>query len=84
MTDEQRGESGFISPLTFLAFLGVMLALIVIVTQTTEWGEESQEILFGDFICKLILIPVFISVFGWNGFFGGQGNQSKEEDSEEE
>ena len=83
MTDE-GGESGFVSPLTFVAFLGVMLALIVIITQTTEWGEENQELLFGDFICKLILIPVFIAVFGWNGFFGGQRYQSKEEDSEEE
>ena len=84
MADEERGESGFISPLTFLGFLGVMLALIVVITQTTEWGEENQEIFFGDFICKLILLPVFIAVFGWNGFFGGQVNQSKEEDSEEE
>ena len=84
MTDEQRGESGFIGPLTFVASLGVMLALIVIVTQTTEWGEGNQGILFGDFICKLILIPVFIAVFGWNGFFGGKGNQRKEENSEEE
>jgi len=83
MTDE-GGESGFVSPLTFVAFLGVMLALIVIITQTTEWGEDNQELLFGDFICKLILIPVFIAVFGWNGFFGGQRYQSKEEESEEE
>ena len=84
MTDEERGESGFTSPLIFVGLLGVAFALIVIITQTTEWGEENQEIFFGDFICKLILIPVFIAVFGWNGFFGGQGNQSKEEDSEEE
>ena len=47
-----------------------MLALVVILTQTTEWGEENQGILFGDFIFKLILIPVFIEVFDWNGFFG--------------
>jgi len=79
MTDEERGESGFISPLIFVGFLGVMFALIVIITQTTEWGEENQGIFFGDFICKLILIPVFIAVFGWNGFFGGQVNQSKED-----
>ena len=79
MTDEERGESGFTSPLTFVAFLGVMLALIVIITQTTEWGEENKGIFFGDFIFKLILIPVFIAVFGWNGFFGGQRNQSKED-----
>ena len=84
MTDEQRGESGFIGPLTFVASLGVMLALIVIVTQTTEWGEGNQGILFGDFICKLILIPVFIAVFGWNGFFGGKGIQRKEENSKKE
>ena len=84
MTDEERGESGFASPLTFVVFLGIMFALLVIITQTTEWGEEYQEMLFGDFIFKLILIPVFIAVFGWNGFFGGQRYQSKEEDSEEE
>ena len=47
-----------------------MFALIVIITQTTEWGEENQEIFFGDFICKLILLPVFIGVFGWNRFWG--------------
>jgi len=79
MTDEERGESGFISPLTFVGFLGVMFALLVIITQTTEWGEEYQEMFFGDFIFKLILIPVFIAVFGWNGFFGGQGNQRKKD-----
>ncbi len=69
MTDEERGESGFASPLTFVVFLGIMFALLVIITQTTEWGEENQEMFFGDFIFKLILIPVFIAVFGWNGFF---------------
>ena len=79
MTDEERGESGFTSPLIFVGLLGVAFALIVIITQTTEWGEENQEIFFGDFICKLILIPVFIAVFGWNRFFGGQGNQRKED-----
>ena len=79
MTDEERGESGFISPLIFVGFLGVMFALIVIITQTTEWGEENKGIFFGDFIFKLILIPVFIAVFGWNRFFGGQGNQRKED-----
>ncbi len=70
MTDEKRGESGFISPLIFVGFFGLMFALIVIITQTTEWGEENQEIFFGDFICKLILLPVFIGVFGWNRFWG--------------
>ncbi|MDP6886363.1 MAG: hypothetical protein QGI58_05755 [Candidatus Thalassarchaeaceae archaeon] len=79
MTDEERGESGFVSPLTFVVFLGIMFALLVIITQTTEWGEENQEMFFGDFIFKLILIPVFIAVFGWNGFFGGQGNQRKKD-----
>ena len=79
MTDEERGESGFASPLTFVVFLGVMFALLLIITQTTEWGEEYQEMLFGDFIFKLILIPVFIAVFGWNGFFGGQRNQRKKD-----
>jgi len=78
-TDEERGESGFVSPLTFVFFLGIMFALLVIITQTTEWGEENQEMFFGDFIFKLILIPVFIAVFGWNGFFGGQGNQRKKD-----
>ena len=77
--DEERGESGFVSPLTFVVFLGIMFALLVIITQTTEWGEENQEMFFGDFIFKLILIPVFIAVFGWNGFFGGQGNQRKKD-----
>ena len=79
MTDEERGESGFASPLTFVVFLGVMFALLLIITQSTEWCEENLEMLFGDFIFKLILIPVFIAVFGWNRFFGGQGNQRKED-----
>ena len=79
MTDEERGESGFTSPLIFVVFLGIMFALLVIITQTTEWGEENKGIFFGDFIFKLILIPVFIAVFGWNGFFGGQRNQRKKD-----